>query len=289
MAIATQHGRSTTRARPLAPHERFQALAHLAGAPRRNLQLTDLAADLGRPRRPGEVSPQLLGAWRGRELAGVAALRPTVLLDACMQTEVLDAFIPYLASIETGLVKSIECLVTPFWERLQAQGRRRIVDRAETAYALLPSAARLGEPSAGIILRPARDSDLDDLVVAARASLREEGRLDPPDGDPVGLRAWVQGRQQRARVVEVDGRVAFVAYADVRRSEGWLIQGVYTWPELRRRGMAAFGMSALVREAFGCGAQHVQLAVIEGNAAAIGLYERLGFRPFAKLRTILFA
>jgi predicted GNAT family acetyltransferase len=33
----------------------------------------------------------------------------------------------------------------------------------------------------------------------------------------------------------------------------------------------------------------VQLAVVEGNAAAELLYERLGFRPFSRLRTVLFA
>jgi predicted GNAT family acetyltransferase len=32
----------------------------------------------------------------------------------------------------------------------------------------------------------------------------------------------------------------------------------------------------------------VQLAVVEGNAAAEGLYEKLGFERFVKLRTVLF-
>ena len=32
----------------------------------------------------------------------------------------------------------------------------------------------------------------------------------------------------------------------------------------------------------------MQLAVVEGNSAATGLYEGLGFRPFCRLRTILF-
>ena len=85
------------------------------------------------------------------------------------------------------------------------------------------------------------------------------------------------------------GRIAFVAYADVRRPEGWLVQGVYTWPDLRRRGLAAIGVSAICRTAFESGADHVQLAVVEGNRPAEGLYERLGFRPFERLRTILFA
>jgi RimJ/RimL family protein N-acetyltransferase len=33
----------------------------------------------------------------------------------------------------------------------------------------------------------------------------------------------------------------------------------------------------------------VQLAVIEGNEPAERLYERLGFRRFARLRTLLFS
>jgi predicted GNAT family acetyltransferase len=89
-------------------------------------------------------------------------------------------------------------------------------------------------------------------------------------------------------VIAVGGRVRFVGYADVRRPEGWLVQGVYTFPDARRRGLAAAGMSALVREAFGTDANHVQLAVVGGNSAAAGLYERLGFEPFGELRTVLF-
>ena len=42
-------------------------------------------------------------------------------------------------------------------------------------------------------------------------------------------------------------------------------------------------------EAFEAGADHVQLAVVEGNTAGVRLYEKLGFEPFARLRTILFS
>ena len=137
-------------------------------------------------------------------------------------------------------------------------------------------------------MRRARDADLDDLVVAARESLREEDRPDPFVGDAEGFRNWVRGRVARARVVELDDRVVMVGYADVQRPEGWLLQGIYTWPDFRQRGLASFGVSELCREAFRAGADHVQLAVVEGNAAAQRLYESLGFKPFAKLRTILF-
>jgi predicted GNAT family acetyltransferase len=163
-----------------------------------------------------------------------------------------------------------------------------IVDRIEIAYVLYEGDLKRIEPMAGESARCARESDLDDLVVAALESLREEGRPDPFVGDAEGFRCWVRGRVARARVVEFAGRVAMVGYADVQRPEGWLLQGIYTWPNCRQRGLASFGVWELCREAFAAGANHVQLAVVEGNLAAQRLYEGLGFKPFAKLRTILF-
>ncbi len=82
--------------------------------------------------------------------------------------------------------------------------------------------------------------------------------------------------------------MVFVCYADVRRSQGWLIQGVYTWPEARRRGFARRGMDSVIREAFASGTSHVQLAVVAGNERASALYRHLGFESFSELRTILF-
>ena len=169
-----------------------------------------------------------------------------------------------------------------------------MVDRLESAYALSDSSALdlaplMARACARGAARRARSEDLDDLVLAARESLREEQRPDPYVSNAAGFRRWVQGRSGQARVVEADGRVVFVGYADVQRPDGWLVQGVYTWPEARRRGFATLGMTALCREAFEAGADHVQLAVVDGNDPAMGLYERLGFEVFGRLRTILFA
>jgi predicted GNAT family acetyltransferase len=92
----------------------------------------------------------------------------------------------------------------------------------------------------------------------------------------------------RARVVEVDGEVVCVGYPDVRLREGWLLQGIYCWPEHRRRAHATSVVSDLCRQAFAAGAEHVQLSVVEGNEAGRRLYEGLGFDATGKLRTILF-
>lgn len=269
--------------------DRGAVMARLARSPERNLFLLDIAGRLGLPPPAGELRSEVAAAWLGDEVIGVAALRPSVVLDADATPEAIDALLPYLDALGVGLIKSARPGVDYAWSALRRRGRRRaLLDRLETAYALRAAGARLG--AAGTPRsRPAVVEDLDALVVAARASLREEDRPDPFAGDVRSFRRWVRGRVPRARVVECDGRVVFVAYADVQRPEGWLIQGVYTWPEFRRRGFAAAGVSDLCREAFAAGASHVQLAVVEGNVAGRGLYAGLGFEPFGELHTILFA
>jgi RimJ/RimL family protein N-acetyltransferase len=274
--------------RPLRARDRAAALRYLDRTARLNLPLIDLVLRLGTASRRGEGRAELLVAYRGRELVGVAALQPSMTLDAAADSEVLEAFFPYLAGVGSGLVKSSEEVVAPLWEWLRSHGRRALLDRTETGYALESRHARLVESGSGIRVREAEGRDLDLLVEAARASLREESRPDPFRGDPVGFRRWVRGRIPRATVAEVERGVRFVGYADVQCERGWLLQGIYTWPRQRRRGLAAAGVSALCRGAFAAAADHVQLSVVEGNTAAEGLYERLGFRPFARLRTILF-
>lgn len=275
-------------ARKLGGRDRDEALECLRRCPRENLFLLDLTANLGGPPSPGEPAAELFGAWRNGRLQGVAALRPSVSLDASLSADAVDALFVHLSSLRGGLVKSTVDVVETFWSRMSAVGRRALVDRMETACAVTPDEVNLVPPAPGWVTRVGRIEDLPALVAAARASLREEGRPDPYDGDPEGFRRWVRGRVSRATLVEVSGQVAFVGNADVQRPEGCLVQGVYTWPRFRRQGLASAGVSELCRTAFGAGADHVQLAVIEGNAPAERLYSKLGFRPFARLRTILF-
>ena len=277
------------RVRPVRARDRAVSLEYLEQAPRLNLVLLDLVLRLGEPALRGEPRPQLLAAWRGRELAGLVGIRPTVVLDAAAERDVLEAFFPYLGGVGSGLVKSTEDVVAPLWEWLSAHGRRALLDRIEQGYVLEPQDARLTPPPPGVCLRPGESRDLDALVEAARASLLEEERPDPGASDPSGFRLWVRARLPRSIVCEADGQVRFVGYADVRCSRGWLLQGVFTWPELRGRGLGSAGVSELCRQAFQAGSDHVQLAVVEGNTAAAALYEGLGFRRFARLRTLLFS
>jgi len=275
-------------ARRIGPETRAEALAFLERDPVGNLFLIDLVLRLASPPSPGEAPTDVLGAWRGDELLAVAALRPTLVFSAA-PPEALAAFFPYLESIGIGLMKSSADVIGPIWEHLAKRRRRHvIVDRLETAYVLRAGDASLADRADAPPTRVAIDSDLDSLVVAARESLREEDRPDPFAGDVRGFKRWVRGRVARARVVESRGEIVCVGYADVQLTTGWLLQGVYCWPQVRRRGFATTGVADLCREAFAAGADHVQLAVVDGNAAGLRLYEGLGFKPVGKLRTILF-
>jgi RimJ/RimL family protein N-acetyltransferase len=272
----------------LGRENRAAALSFLARDPLANLFLLDLATSLGGPPVPGEARTEMVGAWRGGELVAVAALRPTVALTAA-PSEVLEAFFPYLEPLGVGLVKSSAEAVDALWRYLGCGRKRRVLlDRLETAYAVREGEARLTDVRPHERVRAAALDDLEPLIVAARESLREEDRPDPFSGDVRGFKRWVRGRVPRARVVESGGRIVCVGYADVRLREGWLLQGVYCWPEVRRQRFASTGVSDLCCEAFVTGADHVQLAVVDGNEAARRLYEGLGFKPFGKLRTILF-
>jgi GNAT superfamily N-acetyltransferase len=296
------------RARRLSPGDRAAALGLLSAARDENLVLIDQVERLAEGLFSDEPPPQLHGAFVGDRLAGLAALRPSIALSAALDPEALVVLLPALLRVPSGLLKCERHQVEALWSSLAAVGRRSIIDRIEIAYRIGPeAAARIGPEAAARIgpeavtrlgaeadaslpggARPARAGDLRALIHAARASLWEEQRPDPAESDPVGFARWVESRLPRARVVCADGRVVFVAYADVRRGQGWLVQGVYTWPDARRRGYARKGMAALLREAFDAGASHVQLAVVAGNDRASGLYRKLGFEPFAELRTILF-
>jgi GNAT superfamily N-acetyltransferase len=287
MATALQHPGAPL-VRRLRRRDRGAALAYLARAPAENLMMLDTVARLGslRPGAPGAGT--LIGAFAGGALCGVLSVRPSVLLDAAATPEAVAALAPSLAGVGAGLIRSPAGPVDELWAHLERAGRHAVVDRREIAQRLDLAPASVAALPEGPSVRAARAGDLEDLVVAARASLREEGRPDPFDGDPEGFRAWVHGRMGRAHVIEEDGRVVFVAYADVQRREGWLLQGVYTWPDRRRRGFARAGVARRARRPARAGATHVQLAVVADNEPALRLYAGLGFRPFLDLRTILF-
>ncbi len=278
---------SPYRLRLLERRDRDTACAALRGRASENLFLLDLVDRIGRRTQVGDVESAVLGVWEGERLVGVASLRPTVAFDVDLEGAPFALAAEAVARLSTGLIRCAPAQAERLWRRLEEAGRRAQIDRRETTLCCAPG--RLRTPQQGVAaVREAHLADLEALVEAARASLREEGRPDPFLGDPHGFRRWVRNRLPRALVAEHEGQVAFVGYSDVQLPEGWLLQGVYTWPGYRRLGLARAGVAALCARSFAAGADHVQLSVVDGNDAAHQLYATLGFERLGELRTLLF-
>ncbi|MBP1850147.1 GNAT family N-acetyltransferase [Rhizobium halophytocola] len=98
-------------------------------------------------------------------------------------------------------------------------------------------------------------------------------------------RAWFEARRARGfpvLVAEVEGRtVGYASYGDWRAFDGYrhsVEHSVYVDRTCRGAGLGRTLLAALIDHA-GAHGVHVMIAAIEaGNAASIGLHEKLGFR-----------
>ena len=177
----------SVRVRSLTARDRPEALVRLERGARLNLFLIDLALRMGESA-AGRGRNELLGAWRGEELVGVASVQPSLVLDASAEPAALAAFFPYLGTVASGLVKSTAETVAPLHRWLDDHGRQILLDRFEHAYALEAAEAKLPSPPRGLRVRSAELDDLPALVEASRASLLEEDRPDPTESDPAGFK-----------------------------------------------------------------------------------------------------
>jgi hypothetical protein len=148
---------------------------------------------------------------------------------------------------------------------------------------------QLQEPPGPIApLRPATMRELEQVVIAGAAMHLEEVGFDPLLSDPVGFRQRVVTLIRRGWVhvwIE-DDRVVFKAECSAVTPEAIQLQGVWTRPELRGRGIGTRAMAALSRLLL-AEAEAVTLFVNDFNQPAIRVYERVGFRRIGTMRSLL--
>ncbi|MGP3971324.1 GNAT family N-acetyltransferase [Streptomyces sp. 6N223] len=141
-------------------------------------------------------------------------------------------------------------------------------------------------------VRPLRKDEMGLALPASVAMFTEEVGFSP-------LTAADGGLIYQARVAETvgagrcfarvqDGRVVFKAEIGAVTPHTCQLQGVWTAPELRGRGLATAGLAAVLRHALAGGAPLVSLYVNDFNAPALALYRRLGFREAGTLMSVLF-
>jgi predicted GNAT family acetyltransferase len=141
------------------------------------------------------------------------------------------------------------------------------------------------------LVRRVRPDELNILMPACVAMFTEEVGISPTAGDG--------GATYRARVSELiragrafarieDGKVIFKAEIGSVTPYACQVQGVWVNPERRGEGLAAAGMSAVVREAQQTIAPVVSLYVNDYNVPARAAYRRVGFAEAGTFMSVLF-
>jgi predicted GNAT family acetyltransferase len=180
--------------------------------------------------------------------------------------------------------------VLAMWEVLRPQwGPARLVRKrqpllvAESAPPLLPSRFVRG--------RRMTDADLDAYLPAAVAMFREE--LDLP---PLTARVAEEYRRRVAAliraghafgVLDAHGTVVFKADIGSVSAGTCQVQGVWTHPDLRGRGLATAALPGVIAHGLEL-APTVSLYVNDFNEPARRLYARLGMREVGSFSTVLF-
>jgi len=138
-------------------------------------------------------------------------------------------------------------------------------------------------------VRLATSADLDALVVTSAAMHREEMGSDPLAGDATGWRARMSALIDRgwSWVWTDRRRIVFKAELSAWNPDVVQIQGVYTAPGYRGRGVATAGLgsvcAALLREVSMC-----SLYVNHYNDVALTVYRKLGFQPAGDFATVFY-
>ncbi len=161
--------------------------------------------------------------------------------------------------------------------------------RANTLYELTADSMPPDpSPPAGRLRLPVA-ADLQWLVLASAVMDREDRGVDPLEEDPVGLERYVHWliTEKLVYLWDEEGRPLFKAQAACVNDLGALIEGVFTMPDSRGRGVAASAMRALARELLRR-TSRLGLYVNRENTAAVRLYESVGYRPVGEYRSILF-
>jgi predicted GNAT family acetyltransferase len=156
-----------------------------------------------------------------------------------------------------------------------------------------PLLAMDGPPLAAAdpLVRRVRPDEIDLLYPAAVAMYLEEVGVSPlAGGGGQGYRDRVGELVRAGRTYArfLDGTVVFKADLGIVTRRTAQIQGVWTDPAWRGRGIATAGVAAVVADALRRVAPTVSLYVNDYNHPARAVYHRCGFRQVGTFATVLF-
>lgn len=233
------------------------------------------------------LRPHVYVCLNGAQIEGVAFFGRQVVL-AAHETPAIDA----LASVKTAasferMIVGPRKTIERYWERVAPRhAQPRIVRESQPVLAVDRDALR-GERG-GVLVRHARPAEWQSVAANSAAMIHEELGYDPRAGSAefdANVRAAIE--RKTWWVAEFEGELCFYCSEGPYNRQTLQVQGIWTPPHLRRRGLGAsalFGIcDRLLKER-----PTVSLYVNAFNAAGLALYKALGFFQVAEFTTLLF-
>lgn len=180
--------------------------------------------------------------------------------------------------------------VAALWAELEPRwGPARAIRAHQPLLALHRGEPVGAEPDPRV--RAMRPDEIDTYLPAAAAMFEEELGVSPYAGrSGSSYRHRIEFLLTTGRafgIRDADGRVVFKADLGAVSPTTAQVQGVWTRPDLRGRGIGTAAMAAVLLRALQV-APTVSLYVNDFNTSARSMYARLGMRQVADLATVLF-
>jgi GNAT superfamily N-acetyltransferase len=142
-----------------------------------------------------------------------------------------------------------------------------------------------------ITVRPATPDDIPSILRFIHELAAYERQPDAVQATEAGLLrdGWQQPVRFKALIAECDGEVAgcalyFWTYSTWVGHHGIRLEDLYVTPPMRRRGVGRALLQRLARIAVDEGCSRLEWDVLDWNAPAIAVYERLGAKIMTEWR-----
>ena len=224
---------------------------------------------------------------RNAQIRGVAFFGRQVVI-AAEEDTVIDAFADVAPAYRfERMVVGPREIVERFWNRVKHwHAPPRAVRESQPLLAVDRSSLR--GTRRDVIVRRARPSEWESVAHNSAKMIEHELDYDPRS---VAAEFNSNVRMMIDRglwwVGEHDGDLCFYCNAGPRSTQTLQLQGIWTPPKLRRKGLASAALFGVCDELLH-DVGSLSLYVNGFNEPALGLYDRLGFRRVGEFQTLLF-
>ncbi len=269
---------TASHAEQLAPVNVRRTLEYLSRDPYANVFLSYLVVEA-----PPLLKRDLYVISDASTVIGVAFFGRQFILAG--EPDALPAFAQIATDRDPQAIVGPHETVERFWQLAYRNHRRPRLVRSRQPVMMVDTAS-LRTTGSSVLVRPARDDEWKDVVENSAAMIAAELEMDPRTDPDFASSVQRMIRMRLWWVGEMDGRLCFYCNVGSWSPHTAQLQGIWTPPGLRRRGLATAALGAICRELLGI-FPSLSLYVNDFNAPAIALYDRLGFKKIGELQTIL--